>query len=258
MLAVALGTLAVKTQAQNVISWNFNANSTVNPTDTAGVVPAIHWTDTWLNNVTANLPDNQGNATTLSFDMTQTGGSSDWYLCHGYGPTAMSWSIGSHPGYDSDGTANKEMLNGYLNDGISSWGCTITNSFAALIGIPYSQYDIYVYFSADVAGRSGDARIGDTAYYFTTLGPAEVSGGNALFTQATQTFDAGGSNPAADYAVFSGLTGSSQTILLQMGVTDAWAGIAGFQIVAVPEPGTLALGVLGGVMLVLDRHSKKS
>ena len=49
-----------------VISWNEDNYSTINPTDLAGVAPATNWVDSWLNNITQNLPDNTGTASTLN------------------------------------------------------------------------------------------------------------------------------------------------------------------------------------------------
>src|ERR1035437_2337868 len=82
--------LALATQAQTVtnpcpnrvISWNCDNNSTLNPTDLAGLAAATNWVDTYLNNVTASLPDNTGTATTLnlswsSFNSYSVGGRSE-------------------------------------------------------------------------------------------------------------------------------------------------------------------------------------
>src|ERR1017187_7785831 len=44
----------------NVISWNYDDTSTVNPTDLAGLAPATNWVDTWLHSITTSLPDNSG------------------------------------------------------------------------------------------------------------------------------------------------------------------------------------------------------
>ena len=86
------------------------------------------------------------------------------------------------------------------------------------------------------------------------MGSAAISGANALFTQTTDTT---GANPTADYAIFSGLTGSSQTIT-STGAGGS-GGIAGFQIIAVPEPGTMALAVMGGFgVLMMKRRFKKN
>jgi hypothetical protein len=118
--------------------------------------------------------------------------------------------------------------------------------------IPYAQYDVYVYFSADTANRLGSIGDGSTTYYFSTIGPAEISGANASLIQTTDTT---GASPLADYAKFSGETASSLTLTCNaLGGNDQWLGIAGFQIVAVPEPGTMTLAALGGLALLRLRR----
>jgi hypothetical protein len=71
-------------------------------------------------------------------------------------------------------------------------------------GIAHCYYDLVVYFSSDVAGREGFVSDGRITNYFSTLGPASISGGLATFTPATQTSDA--AYPPANHAIFSGLT----------------------------------------------------
>lgn len=245
-LAIAgfVGVAAATTQAQSVISVNIDNNSTVNPTagpnpNQAGVILSSNWNDSYNQNGTpygptgvANLMDNSGATTTASYTLSAAWG---------------AYSIGGHPGQDADGSYNRELLNGYFNEqGAES---------IAIDGIPYSTYDIYVYFNADVAGRAGTVGIGATTFYFSTVGPASVNdiSGNALFLQTTDTT---GANPSADYAVFTGLTGSSQTIFEN---NPNWGGINGFQIVAVPEPSSMALAVMGGFgVMLMKRRSKKS
>ena len=253
ILAVALGTLAVKTQAQNVISWNVDDNGTISGANVAGVVPAANWNDSWLENGNAISPygsptavngllDNSGTATSLNIA----------YQAWGF------WSIqGSAPGQDADSTYNRNLLNGYLNAGPAGWGPPVTNSTIALSQIPYGQYNLYVYFSSDVAGRIGSISDVTTVYDFTSMGPAEISGANALFTQTTDTL---GNNPSADYAVFSGETANSLTVTCNaLGGNDQWLGIAGFQIVAVPEPGVMALAGIGGLgLLLMGRRTRRS
>jgi len=77
------------------------------------------------------------------------------------------------------------------------------------------------------------------------------SGANASFVQTADTL---GANPSADYAVFSYLSGSSQSIVTTV---PSYGGIAGFQIVAVPEPGSLALAAMGGMGMFLFRRGRK-
>jgi hypothetical protein len=150
---------------------------------------------------------------------------------------------------DADGTYNRNMLDGYAN---TSSG--IGPEQIALSGIPYSIYDLIVYFTSDTSGRTGTISDANTAitYDFTTMSTAAISGANALFTQTTDTI---GGNPTADYAIFSNVTGGSDTLTLSIPVGG---GISGFQIEAVPEPGPLSLATLGGfAMLARKRRTAK-
>jgi MYXO-CTERM domain-containing protein len=241
-LTALLVGLATGVQAQT-ISWNFDRNGTL-PTDAssyAGVVSANYWNNSWPADPTVDLLANSGLPSTLDLS---------------YGPTAYAWSIqGSHPGQDANGSFNRELLNGYLNAGYAGWNPPVTASFISLSQIPYSQYDIYVYFSSDVADRPGFITDGTTTFYFNSIGPASVSGANALFAQTTETSNA--NHPQANYAVFSGLNGGSQNITLQMEVPDLWGGIAGFQVVAVPEPTSWAIGLLGFAALGMRRRKRR-
>jgi len=241
------GSLALQAQ---VISWNVDDNGTISGANVAGIAPAANWNDSWLENgnaispygsptVVNGLVDNTGTATSLNIA----------YQAWGF------WSVqGSAPGQDADGTYNRNLLNGYLNAGPAGWGPPVTNSTITLSSIPYSRYNLYVYLSSDVAGRIGTVSDGNTTYDFASVGPSETSGANALFTQTTDTTAL---YPGADYAVFTGETASSLTITCDaLGGNDAWLGIAGFQVVAVPEPGTLALAALGGVGMMMFRRRR--
>jgi hypothetical protein len=234
-----------KLASADVISWNYDNNGTVgnpdgsyNGTNVAGVVPVVGWHNSWFTDPTTNLSDDSGNPTTMDI------------AYHSFN----SYSIGGHPGQDADTTYNKELLNGYLNAGPAAWGPPITYSDVVFSEIPYASYDIIVYFSADVAGREGDVTDLTTTFSFNTLGPVSTSGSNALFVQTTDT--AGTYLTAANYAVFSGLSGASQTVRVQMRDNDEWAGIAGFQVVEfVPEPSSFTLLGLCGLMTVMRRKS---
>jgi len=249
ILALTFLTATVAAQAQ-VISWNIDAYGTITASEHAGVVDAANWNDTWLidgnalNATESNLKDNTGAATTVS--LQQLGHNNSWNF----------WSIqGSDPGLDANGASNKRLLNGYANKGgtePSTSPLSDGHTGVSLSGITYSVYDIYVYFSSDTAGRVGTVSLGSTTYDFSTVGSASIAGGSASFVQTTDTT---GANPTANYVVFTGLTGSTQTI---DSYVNLWGGIAGIQIVAVPEPGTLALVGLGGLAtLVMARRSRK-
>ena len=201
------------------MSWNYDRYGTLTPAAVAGVVPAANWTNSWPSNPLTDLVDSTGSPTTL--DITY----SSW----------AGWSIqGSDPGLDADGTSNKRLLNGYLNAGPAAWNPPVTASSVTISDIPHQFYDIIVYFSADVAGREGLVSDGVENFYFSTAGPAAISGGNAAFIRTTQASDS--AYPTANYALFSGLSGDSHTIFVQMRDNDEWGGIAGFQLVPRADP----------------------
>ena len=100
--------------------------------------------------------------------------------------------------------------------------------------------------------QPGPVTVGSTTYTFTAGGAAGSFGGsgNATFFAAT------GSTTTADtanYAIFSGLSGASQTITVDI---PQFGGLAGFQVVQVPEPATLALTGCGAALMALRRRRR--
>lgn len=223
LVAISAVALNLSVQAQTVtdpnpnlvISWNLDDTSTVNPTDLAGLAPATNWVDTFLNNITTSLPDNTGAATTLDF------GRGNYNTYH---------VQNNHPGYDANGTANREMLNGFLNSGPAAWGPYITNTFVSLTNIPYARYDVIVYFNSDTSGRHASIDNGSTTNYFSTVGSPSRSGANALFLPATETNST--KFPSADFAFFPGMTNSNAVFMeYPLSGNDQWLGIAAFQVI---------------------------
>jgi hypothetical protein len=200
--------------APGIVSWNYDDYGTVpGGTAFAGVMPAANWNNSWPNNPTVDLVDNSGAPTTVSISYK----------------SYNSWSIilYTHPGADANGSYNKELLNGYLNSGAgqipAASGINITQ-------IPFSYYDLYVYFSSDTAGRTGTMTDGTTTYSFSTIGSPSIAGANAMLTRTTDT---GTGYPSANFALFSGISGSSKTITCNI---PLWGGMAGFQIVPQTDP----------------------
>ncbi len=229
LIALSLASAAPSSAA--VVSWNLDNNGTLTTSAVAGVVPVANWSNSFPSNPVTNLVDDTGATTTLDISTA----------------SFNTFRIqGSQPAVDGDGTYNKKLLNGYLNSGNAQ---SPASSSVAISQIPYAQYNIIVYFSSDVAGRAGTVTDGTTTYDFATLGPASISGSNAVLTQTTST---GGTNPGANYAIFSGLTGASQTVSANI---PAFGGIAGFQVVAVPEPSAALLGGLGLFGLLRRRRA---
>jgi hypothetical protein len=205
--------LAIPAGIAGTVSWNFDRYGTIPGGGGRGGIEAVtNWNNSWPDNPTVNLRDHRGVPTTVDI------------IYHSFN----SYSIQeSHPGIDGDGSYNRELLNGYLNSGA---GNVPTNSFVALTQIPFSYYDLIVYFSSDVAGRNGTVTDGRTRFSFSTIGPSSISGANAVLSRTT---DAGNGFPSANYAVFTGLSGSSQNIQCHI---PLYGGIAGFQIVPRPDP----------------------
>lgn len=202
----------------------------------AGAVLAPHWNNSASMSYSVNgsgLLDSSGAATTIAYTLST---SASW----------GGWQIGAAPGQDADSSYNKLMLNQYLNSA-TAYG---NPESLSLSGIGYASYDLYVYVSSDSAGRTGNLTLGSTTYGFSTVGPASISGANAQLALSTDTT---GANPTANYVVFSGLTGASQLVNLDI---PYGGGISAFQIVSVPEPGTLALAGLGGLGLLVLRRRK--
>lgn len=210
---------ATPTGLPQIVGWNYDRNGTVTGSAIAGIVPAANWNNSYPANPTTNLIDSAGLATTLDISYS----------------SLNTWNIqGSSPAADNNGTSNKRLLNGYLNAGPAAWNPSVTRTSVTLSQIPHGYYDLIVYFSSDGANREGEVTDGSATYYFKTLGAASISGINAAFAQTTQTTSA--AYPAANYAVFSGLTGDTQTVTVQMRDNDEWGGIAAFQVVPKEDP----------------------
>ena len=131
----------------------------------------------------------------------------------------------------------------------SGKACLPTNSAIAITQIPFSYYDVYVYFSSDAAGRSGTVTDGDTRFSFSTIGAASISAANAVLTRTTDT---GTNYPSANYVIFTGLSGNNQNIQCNI---PLYGGIAGFQIVPRTDPlpsALLAIQSSGGATVTLS------
>jgi hypothetical protein len=200
-----------------IISWNDNNGNSIPATGIAGIFAATNWNNSnpGDNGGVSALNDNTGATTTAAFTVTGT-----------YG----GWGIGTVSGADADGTYNRRLLGGYANTAAGTGP-----EVFSITGIPYANYNVIVYFSSDTTNRAGTIGCSGAGvtYDFSTIGPSSISGTNAILTQTTDTT---GANPPADWAMFSNLSGSSETLTLSI---PNGGGIAGFQIEAVSGTGTL-------------------
>jgi hypothetical protein len=239
LIVLAVGLMGFGSVAKaDVIGINFGTDQggSLGATDSAGVWAQVNWN---------NTSGNSGSAGSLKNDAgTITAASVSW-------SSPNTWHAFGNPGYANVPTAaDGKLMYGYLDGSAGNSGFPS----ATFSGIPYSLYDVYVYFGSDTDSLTrGQVTIGSTSYYFGTMG-------STSFTGYAITTDTGGdsiSNPLANYAKFSGLTGSSLYVETKTNFgpdSNPAGGIFGIQIVAVPEPATVSLLGLGGLALLIRRR----
>lgn len=240
---------AVSAQAAT-ISLNFVRSSDGATALAAGDVAGVSAVDNWNNapQATANnhsnlaLTDDDGNPTTAS--ATWVSGGSSW-------STAVA-------GTGSAG--NMAMMTGYLDQ--SSNGAGQIHSIT-ITGIPYAQYDVYLYHSSSGGpDRTARYQANGTDIWTRNLNPANTFNG---FTQSgydTLAEAANLANPAGNYVLWTGLSGDLTMEGQGYGNNEGGAGgttvrapIQGIQIVErIPEPGSAMLLFAAGFMALGRRR----
>jgi hypothetical protein len=215
-----------------VISFNFTttgnfgninaAASTMAPDVTAGVVPVANWNNSvgGTSGTVGSLTDDSGAVTTAS--VGYSGGESNWGNDH-----AVT-------------TGNGRMMVGMFGNGLKSPQATFSL-------LPYDSYDVYVYV---VQGSFGSAGVHTIT---ANGGPAEYvrhQNWNGTFVESNWT-DSAATAPAGNYVKFTGVTGS--TLVVADTFTND-GGITGIQIVAVPEPASIAALGLAGLAILSSRR----
>jgi hypothetical protein len=140
---------------------------------------------------------------------------------------------------------NHNLMAGYLDTGgLGQTGVSIT--FANLPAVS-PAYDVYVYIQGGVNSRGGTYTIGSTTIEHTV-----TSSFNGTFLQDTLPV---GTTANSNYIVFHNLTGSSFTLntVPTIGSPER-APVNAVEIVAVPEPASVALLGLGGLALLARRR----
>ena len=210
----------------NVPAIGINFTTTTGPATTLSALSAITPAgaprvvqQNWNN--TESLSGNSGNTNRIASPLPDT-------LVDSEGnPTSMlvsftmnnAWSVNN-----TSLTSYATLLSGYLDTNNNNPNSTVT-----LSRIPYSRYDVYVYFGSDQNNRTGQISDGTTTYSFRTL-----SNDPELAGSYVQTTDTGNGNPSANYAVFSSKTDSSLTLTYTRGSGNA--GIHAIQVVSQEPP----------------------
>ncbi len=283
--AVAGGATGIASAAS--IGINFNNGSrggtdTLASTQVAGVAPQQYW-----NNLTPTFVTGSTTYSAQSGALVDSGGSSTTALAS-ITTRSSFYDISSTTGVEPDASNGNQILmngGGYGTADQSGFsgvpGATVV---AQVTGVPYARYNVYVYGLVDHAGVQEGLSIGTgnvnvagntatfaptTTYYETTPNPSAtgyIDGTTAsgfTYTKATSLV-ATAPTAGADYAEFTGVTGSSFEVgaIFNTATAGTSAGVAieGLQIVAVPEPATMApagLGIAGIAGLVLLRRKRK-
>ena len=227
---VFLGAAASLSAASIGFSFNSNrdnATAVMTSTTVAGVVPSTGWVNT----------DGGGDA---------AGGATGTLVNNG---VTVDWSSnGTWNTNNGTGNGDNILMNGYV-DAINAGGAAQIN-LTGLSSRFAGSYDVYVYFGSDGNGRTGAVAGPGATFDFSTF---SAQGGVEPFP-FVQTTSTDGSNPNANYALFSGLSGDTQTFDLIRGSSNS--GFHGVQIVGdlIPEPSSCLLIGVGGLLMMRRRR----
>jgi hypothetical protein len=220
--------------------WSIGGDTpmTLSASDSAGVIGQLNWNNVFLDGADSGgmpqlnigfsnagvVSDSSGAATGVTFSYTRNGNATEW---------AVDKTI--HAG-------NQQLLDGY-------WDIQSVSGTVNFGNLPFSLYDVYVYVSADSNGRTAGVDIngGSQTYLLTDANGFDYSGALIQGTATSQ-----GAAAPAQYVLFQSVSGSSLQVDLFNYGNDV--GIAGIQIVAVPEPSTFVLSAVGLALAGLMRR----
>ncbi|MEX0866025.1 MAG: LamG-like jellyroll fold domain-containing protein [Pirellulales bacterium] len=209
--------------------------------ENAGVLRADRWN---------NIDVDDDSSTTADSDPT-------------FGPQALVDNIGLatgvtvrstvDPGYAENdngignATPDHKLLNAglFMDTGNSDTGAIIIEGLDTFA----TMFDVYVYV------EGGTANIRDFAVTINgiTLTGQDRGGFDGVFTAGDGVND----GIDDDYLLFSGLTGPTLTITATNPLINGRVGIAGIQLVAVPEPASIFTGLLAFVALAGWRYRRR-
>lgn len=220
------------------INFNGSTGATVPADQLAGVVPQLHY-----NNFVSTAA---ASGTTLNNDSGVDSGA-----------TLTSAALNASSDATAPGASGPNAGDPELMTGHSYLGGT-GNLDLIVSTIPYSEYDVYVYYSAyDQLTYTQDFQVRNASDTASLAGPIRavdpVGGFTGTYTQVVSSGDAG------NYVRFEGLT-ASDIIIRSNGVsstdTQPYSYVSGVQIVAVPEAAALSVvGVIGLGLLARRRRT---
>jgi hypothetical protein len=227
------------------------SNTALESDDLAGVLPSDHWNNINASNFNfSNLvQDNDGDSSTSNFTTTTTdvsGGTGDRNNLNGSAPSSP----------------DEEMLEGFnqfnsSNRTRSGLGITVS-SLESTFTDP--GYDIYVYYGNTNSNRQGrvDLYLGSSTTAHESSPLFEMIESTSQFSGTFVNAEDVSSTTPSHYVMFDVRPGDDVDISqFKMTVTGDFTGISGVQIVAVPEPASLALLAAGGFCL-LTRQPKSA
>lgn len=224
----------------NISSGNAPSNAAVDGSEIFGLPSMSTVVGNWNNlksfgstNPTAGLVDSTGAATVVSATVLNAGGNQFWGA--DYINTPWNYGIAAFPN-----TANP-----------------VSVSFSGLNAQFASGYFAIVYVNGAPANPGAAVTDGTTTYFFQTSNPAnttpmlitDVNSGDGYQTGNYALFGSTSSPLTADTITFSIPTGS---------IVANNAGIGGVQLVAVPEPGKMALVAGLATLLSISVRRRRS
>jgi hypothetical protein len=242
----ALGAAAVLGSAvsadASAISFNFtNTSSGMASTDVAGVAGARvgNWNNVGVGSTST--------AVVLSTVINSAGST-----VAGASMTFTPPGAGALPGAASATNDARMFSNFYDQFGGTASQVQVTN-------IPYAQYDVVFYrfgTETNATGRGGQFTIG-SENRFIRGGLANPAADGTGYVESTATVNAAGATQQGNYVRFYGLTSPTlNASFTGAPITDTVIRnkVVGFQIVEVPEPGTLGVAGLAAAGLLARRR----
>lgn len=226
------------------LNWTDGGNGSGNAVagTSGGVIPSA-----FINVVSNNAAaKNNTNASNL-FDNS---GASSGVAVASTGINAGGFTATATTGYNT--TASNILMRNYgdtLNGTITFSGLS-----AWLTANSATGYEVYFMSEREVNLYRGSISNGSETFFLANGGTgASPAGPFALGTDTTLAGATTNKN-IANYVKFSAISSNSFTLDLQRGVGEGFIDINGIQIVTVPEPSSIALLSLGGLMLMRRRR----